>query len=207
MYRRLGSATLSQLAFPGEGNTNFPWKKSYWDNTVVKRLKMEWQALLGWNGEPIGCGKDLRSSSSAQPSSLFHLLASLEDSSSFHTASPLFLSPCQGVWVNPSDVGKCFFSRSVLFPLSFDSKSWNQFLNRPSQPFLPLSLSRCMEDLLDVGECFISRSALTLFPLIASLENNPWFDTQIALSLSPLLASLENNPWFDTQLLFPSLPY
>ena len=27
MHRRLGSATLSQLAFPGEGNPNFAWKK------------------------------------------------------------------------------------------------------------------------------------------------------------------------------------
>ena len=36
MHRRLGSATLSQLAFPGEGNPNFLWEKSHWDNTVVK---------------------------------------------------------------------------------------------------------------------------------------------------------------------------
>ena len=36
MHRRLGSATLSQLAFPGENNPNFPWEKSHWDNTVVK---------------------------------------------------------------------------------------------------------------------------------------------------------------------------
>ena len=36
MYRRLGSAILSQLAFPVEGNLHFPWEKSHWDNTVVK---------------------------------------------------------------------------------------------------------------------------------------------------------------------------
>ena len=36
MHRRLGSATLSQLAFPGERNPNFPWEKSHWDNTVVQ---------------------------------------------------------------------------------------------------------------------------------------------------------------------------
>ena len=38
MHRRLGmgSTTLSQLAFLREGNPNFPWEKSYWDNTVVK---------------------------------------------------------------------------------------------------------------------------------------------------------------------------
>ena len=29
MHRRLGSATLSQLVFPGEGNPNFQWKKSH----------------------------------------------------------------------------------------------------------------------------------------------------------------------------------
>ena len=36
MYRRLGSATLSQLAFPGgESNSNVPSGKSQLDNTVV----------------------------------------------------------------------------------------------------------------------------------------------------------------------------
>ena len=39
MHRRLGSATLSQLAFPGENNPNFPWDISQWDNTVVKKKK------------------------------------------------------------------------------------------------------------------------------------------------------------------------
>ena len=41
MQRMLGSATLSQLAFPEESNPIFPWEKSYWDNTVVKRLNKE----------------------------------------------------------------------------------------------------------------------------------------------------------------------
>ena len=36
MHSRLGSATLSQPAFPGEINPNFLWEKSQWDNTVVK---------------------------------------------------------------------------------------------------------------------------------------------------------------------------
>ena len=35
MHRRLGSATLSQLAFHGESKPIFPWEKSHWDNTVV----------------------------------------------------------------------------------------------------------------------------------------------------------------------------
>ena len=39
MHCRLGSATLSQFVFPGEGNPNFPWQKSYWDNTDVKSKK------------------------------------------------------------------------------------------------------------------------------------------------------------------------
>ena len=39
MHRRLGSAALSQLAFPEEGNPNFAWEKSHWDNTVVKKKK------------------------------------------------------------------------------------------------------------------------------------------------------------------------
>ena len=36
MRRRLSCATLSQLAFLGESNPNFPWEKSHWDNTVQK---------------------------------------------------------------------------------------------------------------------------------------------------------------------------
>ena len=36
MHRRLGSATLLELAFPGEGNPNFLWEKSQWHKTVVK---------------------------------------------------------------------------------------------------------------------------------------------------------------------------
>ena len=41
MHPSLGSMTLSQLAFPGEGNLNFPWEKSHWDNTIVKKKKLE----------------------------------------------------------------------------------------------------------------------------------------------------------------------
>ena len=43
MHRRLGSADLSQLAFPGESNPNFSCKKSQWDNTVVLTLKKKEQ--------------------------------------------------------------------------------------------------------------------------------------------------------------------
>ena len=35
-HRRLGSATLLQLAFSGESNPNFPWEKSQWGIAVVK---------------------------------------------------------------------------------------------------------------------------------------------------------------------------
>ena len=31
----LGSATLSQLVFPGKSNPNFPWEKSQVDDTAV----------------------------------------------------------------------------------------------------------------------------------------------------------------------------
>ena len=37
IHLRLGSATLSQLAFPGEGNPNFPWGKFHWSNTDVRK--------------------------------------------------------------------------------------------------------------------------------------------------------------------------
>ena len=36
IHRRLGSATLSQPAFPKDSNPNFPREKSHWDKTVVK---------------------------------------------------------------------------------------------------------------------------------------------------------------------------
>ena len=36
MHCRLSSVTLSQLAFPKEGNPNFPREKSHWNSTAVK---------------------------------------------------------------------------------------------------------------------------------------------------------------------------
>ena len=38
MDPRLGSATLSQLAFLGEGDPNFLREKSHWDNTAEKKI-------------------------------------------------------------------------------------------------------------------------------------------------------------------------
>ena len=38
MYRRLGSAALSLLAFPGESKPEFPMGKFQWDNTAVKKV-------------------------------------------------------------------------------------------------------------------------------------------------------------------------
>ena len=37
MQRKLSSATLLQLAFPGERNPNFPWEKSQWDMHSCKK--------------------------------------------------------------------------------------------------------------------------------------------------------------------------
>ena len=48
MHCRLGSAILSQLAFPGEGNPNFPWEESDWDKTVVKSSKLK-KKRKWWN--------------------------------------------------------------------------------------------------------------------------------------------------------------
>ena len=39
MHRRLGSATLSQLAFYWESNPDFSWEKSVRDCTIVKKKK------------------------------------------------------------------------------------------------------------------------------------------------------------------------
>ena len=39
MHRKLGSATLSKMAFLGESNPSFSWEKSHWRNTVVKKRK------------------------------------------------------------------------------------------------------------------------------------------------------------------------
>ena len=38
MHCRLDSATQSQLAFPGENNSNFPWEKPHGNRTVVNKL-------------------------------------------------------------------------------------------------------------------------------------------------------------------------
>ena len=38
MQRKLGSAILSQLAFPGEGDPNFQREKAQWHNTVIKKI-------------------------------------------------------------------------------------------------------------------------------------------------------------------------
>ena len=37
MHRRESSATLWQLAFPGESNPNFQWEKSQYDKRVLKK--------------------------------------------------------------------------------------------------------------------------------------------------------------------------
>ena len=39
VHYRLGSPTLSQLAFHREGNPNFQREKSHWDKTLVKKKK------------------------------------------------------------------------------------------------------------------------------------------------------------------------
>ena len=36
MHGRLGSTTLSRLVFHRESNPNFPWKKSQWENKIVR---------------------------------------------------------------------------------------------------------------------------------------------------------------------------
>ena len=46
MHCWVGIATLSQLTFPGEGNLNFPWEKSHWDNIVVKSIKKSFDVCV-----------------------------------------------------------------------------------------------------------------------------------------------------------------
>ena len=45
MHRRLGIATLSQLAFPEESGPNFPLQKSQRNNTVITGKS---GLLIGW---------------------------------------------------------------------------------------------------------------------------------------------------------------
>ena len=49
VHRRLGSATLSQLAFPRESNLNFLREKSHWNNTVVKKPQKNPKLPVGDN--------------------------------------------------------------------------------------------------------------------------------------------------------------
>ena len=54
-HRRLGNGTLSQLAFPGEGNPNFPWEKAHWDNTVIESKKKVKVFIVDWQAKwPYG---------------------------------------------------------------------------------------------------------------------------------------------------------
>ena len=64
MHPRLGSATLLQLAFLGEGNPNFPWEKSHWDSTVVKSkvlktwlMDREKDQLCAWSSLTLCCSE------------------------------------------------------------------------------------------------------------------------------------------------------
>ena len=51
IHGRLGSSTLSQLAFPGESKPKFPWEKSHWDNTVVKSQVKKKCPHSRWTGD------------------------------------------------------------------------------------------------------------------------------------------------------------
>ena len=61
MHLRLGSTTLSQLAFPGESNPNFAWTKCEWDKTVIfkniykgKAMCTKWKTCLWlWRGKKV----------------------------------------------------------------------------------------------------------------------------------------------------------
>ena len=58
MHCRLSSLTLSQLAFPGESDSNFLWEKSHWNYTVVKKKKKSKKLLrLLWlfTGSGVSC--------------------------------------------------------------------------------------------------------------------------------------------------------
>ena len=54
MHPRLGSATLSQLAFSGEGNPNIPWQKSHWEITVVKVKKKKGKYICNDQYRTVG---------------------------------------------------------------------------------------------------------------------------------------------------------
>ena len=48
MHCNLGSATRSQLAFPGERNPNFPWEKIQWDSTVAVKTSVCGVLVFTW---------------------------------------------------------------------------------------------------------------------------------------------------------------
>ena len=53
-----GSAALSQLAFPWEGNPNFPREKSHWDISVVNsKVKVKKKLISAWKGNEGGGGE------------------------------------------------------------------------------------------------------------------------------------------------------
>ena len=55
MQCRMDSTTLSQLAFPGISNPNFPWEKSHWDNTAVYFLFVSRLILIMYFAKAQSC--------------------------------------------------------------------------------------------------------------------------------------------------------
>ena len=66
MHRRLGSATLSQLAFPWESNPNFRWEKSHWGNTFVESKWKKRTKKIGFRDSFAPCGSDATSGGCAE---------------------------------------------------------------------------------------------------------------------------------------------
>ena len=75
MHRRLGSATLSQLAFPRESFPNISWEKTHWDKKLLQKSRLLPRLLtqsqgskvhnetLVYNLVPVGTGSQNESTS------------------------------------------------------------------------------------------------------------------------------------------------
>ena len=66
IHRGLGSATLSQLAFPWESNPNFRWEKSHWGNTLVESKWKKRTKKIGFRDSFAPCGSDATSGGCAE---------------------------------------------------------------------------------------------------------------------------------------------
>ena len=126
MHNRSDSATLSQLAFPGESSPNFPWENSHWDNTVVRtkqtkrQTKTQLYLFVGNDGYTLTGSRRILALVLSGPVFLAEATALLKAWSTFPVPAQFFSSRLRTITVQTKSwgsVGRLHFSNSRLTAL------------------------------------------------------------------------------------------